>query len=187
MQAEQFPAHIRALAKDIEHYAMVEWPGMAGKKILRFIDGNFRAQGWQGSTFQKWKGISRKGTILVKTGAGRRAMRQETAAGEVHTWNAKAYMGVHNHGFKGEVSIRSYKRSLYVASKVGTGRFTKTGKERTKTIHTKTGETMVKAHTRMMNITKRQFMPETYQDSIILWNAVKRQTIKDMKNLANKY
>jgi len=184
MQAEQFPAHIRALAKDIEHYALVEWPGMAGKKILRFIDGNFRAQGWQGTTFQPWKEISRKGTILVKTGKLRRSFRQEISNGAVRTWSTGPYAKVHNEGFKGEVNIRAYKRSLYVASKIGTGRFTKTGKERTKTVHTKTGESMVKAHIRNVNMPKRQFMPMSYQDSIILWNAIKRQTIKDLQRLA---
>jgi hypothetical protein len=184
MSPGQLSAYLDAKAKELQNYADNVWPRMAGRKILRFIDGNFRAQGWQGSVFTPWPPNKRGGTILIKTGAGRRSFRQEIRPGVVTTWNTKPYMSVHNRGFRGRVKVGAHARNKFTAAKIGTGRFTASGKERTKTIHKLTGSIQVKAYYRNMNIPKRQFSPEhSITESPILFNAIQRQTIIDIQNM----
>lgn len=183
MDAQSFNAELRRKTKELEQYALTEFPGMAGRKILRFINGNFRAQGWQGAGFQRWKPNRRGTTILIRKGLLRRSIRQQVTPGAVRTWSDSRYAAVHNRGFKGTVRIKSFKRRIFTAQRVGTGKFTKTGKERKKTIHVQTGSTIVKAHSRKMNIVKRQFMPESSNDSPVLVNAIKRDTIKKLKTI----
>lgn len=183
MDATAFPDHIKRLAKRIENYAANEFPGMAVKTTLRFVDGNFRAQGWQGARFEKWKGNRRGGTILIQRGHLRRSTLAQTGRGTFRVYNYSRYAAAHNRGFKGNVGIKAHTRRKYTARRVGTGRFTKTGKERTKTIHVASGMINVKQHVRKMNIDKRQFMPETAQDSPVLNNAIKRNVIKSLKQI----
>ena len=71
MTPEEFVKKLQNKALEVERYAMLEFPNMAGNITLRFINGNFRAQGFQGTTFKKWK--PSKGTTLVKTGTLRSA------------------------------------------------------------------------------------------------------------------
>lgn len=185
MNAQNLPSHLRRQAKELERYVMTEFPGMAGRKILRFIDGNFRAQGWQGASFQRWKPNRRGGTILVRRGILRRSFRQEVGAGSVRTYSTSPYAAIHNRGFRGTVSIKAHSRRKYEAQRIGTGRFTKTGRERKKTIHVQSGVIQVKAHTRKVNIPQRQMMPERYNDSPVLINSIKRDVIKTLKNIFN--
>lgn len=183
MDAKNFPTDLRQKADLIREYANNGFPRMAGAKILRFIDGNFRAQGWQGSSFQPWKANARKGTILVKTGRLRGSISQTFGQREVVTFTSVPYAGIHNRGFSGTVTIPAHTRSKYAAVQVGTGRFTKSGTERTKTMHTITGSTQVKSHQRKINIDKRQFMPEKYNDSPVLINSIKRELVNSLKTL----
>lgn len=44
--------HLRNVESELKKMALY-FPAMAGEKELRFINGNFRAQGYQGSTFNK--------------------------------------------------------------------------------------------------------------------------------------
>ncbi len=183
MRAEKFPSSVRALAKRVEQYARDEFPHMAVNKTLRFIDGNFRAQGWQGSRFQKWKKNRRNGTILVHKGHLRRNNRGETGKASFRVYNSSPYAAVHNRGFKGSVTVKAHTRRRFAARRVGTGRFTRTGTERKKTVHVVSNTTTVKQHVRNMNIDKRQFMPESAKDSPILNNSIKRQIIADLKRI----
>ena len=183
MDARKFPLTLFRIENFSKDYIANEFPRMAGAKILRFIDGNFRAQGWQGSTFQRWQPNARKGTILVKTGRLRSSISQSFAPGQVVTFTSAPYAGVHNRGFSGTVSIPAQTRTKYAAVQVGTGRFTKSGTERTKTMHKATGSTQVKSYQRKMNIPKRQFMPERYNDSPVLINSIKREVINTLKTI----
>ena len=63
MTPEEFVKKLQNKSLEVERYATLEFPNMAGNITLRFINGNFRAQGFQGTTFKKWK--PSKGTTLV--------------------------------------------------------------------------------------------------------------------------
>lgn len=183
MDAQQFPAHINKMAKRIEQYAANEFPAQAVKTTLRFVDGNFRAQGFQGKRFERWPGNRRGGTILIQRSHLRRSTLAQTGRGSFRVYNYARYAAAHNRGFKGNVTVRSHTRRKFTAKRVGTGRFNKSGSERKKTIHEVTGASTVKQHVRRMNVPKRQFMPETAQDSPVLNNAIKRNITNFLKEL----
>lgn len=106
---------------------------------LRFVDGNFATQGWEGVP---WKPST--GTILVKTGTLRSGFRSEITPGQIRIFNAVAYGEIHNEGFDGIEKVRKHSRRSYPGKK---------GK-------LKAGKTSeVRAHTRHMKMPKRQFAP----------------------------
>lgn len=155
------------------------FPSMAGEKALRFINGNFRAQGYQGNSFNKWAAIKRKGTILVKTGNLRRSIRSEVRGmGVVAITSNAPYAKVHNEGFSGTVQVGPFKRRI-------TGKAmrysVKTRKRLKDATYTK-GFTDVSAHTRKVNIKQRQFAPITPYDSPVLNNAIRREIIKQLQS-----
>lgn len=181
MTPQEFEKVLQTKAREVQNYANNIFPTKAGDVSLRFINGNFRAGGFQGATFSKWK--KSKGTTLVKTGALRSANYYTTQQGQVTIKNNMPYAKVHNEGFKGTINIKAHSRNTYTKSKVGTGKFTKKGKERTQTLTSKSGERQVKAHSRKVNIPQRQFMPTNNNDSPILNNAIQREVAKDLNNL----
>lgn len=184
MTPQQFSAGLRRKQEQLKRYAYTELPGMVARKTLRFIDGNFRAQGYQGpGGFQRWKPNTRKGTILIKKGHLRRSFRQQVAPGEVRTWSNSPYARPHNEGFKGPVQIKAHQRRRFQAERVGTGRFNKNGTERKKTIHTVAGVANVKAHTRNVKLPRRQFMPTGPGDAPVLMKSIERQVVKDLKQI----
>jgi len=65
MNSKQFNLKLLRQQKELKAYVYNQFPGMAARKTLQFIDGNFRAQGWQGQTFQPWRKNSRNGTIHI--------------------------------------------------------------------------------------------------------------------------
>lgn len=178
---DQFDRNLQRQTRELQAYVSHRFPGMAGQKILRFINGNFRAQGWQGNSFEKWEPNQRKGTILVKKGHLRRSMRQEITPGAVKTWSTSPYAAIHNRGFKGTINVPEHNRGTFKRVKTGTGKFTKSGKERMRTVKQQTGMIKVKAHTRKVNIKRRQFMPEKWDDSPVLVNAIQRTVVNDLK------
>lgn len=183
MTPQQFERFLQKKSQDLKNYADVKFPTKAGNTALRFINGNFRAQGFQGTTFKKWKATKRGGTILVKTGKLRSANYFTTQHGQVTLKNNMPYAKVHNEGFKGTVSVKSHTRNKYSKTKVGTGKFTKTGKERTKTMTMKTGSNTVKSHSRKMDIPARQFVPTKNSPSPTLNNAIIRDVEKDIQQI----
>lgn len=185
MNAKQFNANLTVKTQQLQQYARDQFPRMAMRKALRFIDGNFRAQGWQGSTFTRWPENKRKGTILIHKGRLRRGNQAEVAPGSVRIYNAVPYARFHNRGFNGTVNVRAFTRHKYTESQIGTGRYTKSGTERTRTIHTLSGTTAVRAHTRKVNTPRRQFMPEDINDSPVLLNAIRRDVIDTVKAIFN--
>lgn len=178
MQPEEFTKALNQKAKEVEQYAQAKFPTMAGNTTLRFIDGNFRAQGYQGATFKKWK--KSKGTTLVKSGRLRSATYYTTQSGQATIKNNMPYAKVHNEGFKGTISIKAHTRNQYSKTQIGTGKFTKKGKERKKTMTYKSGESQVKAHTRKVNLPQRQFIPTKDNPSPVLNNAINREMTKDL-------
>ena len=183
MTPEEFEKVLQTKAREVQNYANNSFPSKAGDITLRFINGNFRAGGFQGATFKKWK--KSKGTTLVKTAALRSANYYTTQQGQSTLKNNMPYAKVHNEGFKGIVNIKAHSRNTYGKKKIGTGKLNKSGLERTKTVTYKTGQSSVKAHTRKVDIPQRQFMPIDKDDSPVLNNAIQREVTKDLKNIFN--
>ena len=122
MDSAQFIKHSRRQAARIATYINDEAPAMVVRKTLRFIDGNFRAQGWQGATFQPWKdkasnaGKKRPGRILIVTGRLRRGTNYSTnGRGEVRFYNNVPYAQVHNQGgiINKAANVRSFTRRRF--------------------------------------------------------------------------
>lgn len=181
MTPQEFENVLKLKAKEVERYAITLFPSKAGDTALRFINGNFRAQGYQGSVFKRWK--ASKGTILIKSGALRSATYYTSMPAQVTIHNNMPYAKVHNEGFKGTINIKAHSRNKYTKSKQGTGLLTPKGKERTTTVTMKTGEAMVKAHTREVDIPQRQFMPTNASDSVVLFRAINREVTRDLNKI----
>lgn len=177
MDSSEFAKIGRQKVNQITRYITDQAPGMVIAKTLRFIDGNFRAQGWQGASFQRWPAISRKGgTILVKTGALRRSMNYNSAGpGAVRFYSNVPYSGVHNRGFYGSVRVKAHTRAKYGKSKIfAINDFNKSGTRKSRTVTNKIGEAQVPAHTRRMRIKQRQFAPYQGSESPVLNNSITR-------------
>lgn len=180
MTTADFEKLLRTKAKELEQYANTKFAATAGNIALRFIDGNFRAQGYQGTSFRPWKKTG-NGTTLVKSGTLKNATYYTSQPGQVTLINQMAYAKVHNEGFKGLVSIKGHSRNRYSKNKVASGGLTKKGAQRMKTITQKSGESVVKSHMRNMNIPQRQFMPINGYDSPVLNKAIERQISRDIQ------
>lgn len=182
MNANEFTKSSRRKAAQVASYINDVAPLMAARKTLRFIDGNFRAQGWQGATFQKWKPIKRKGTILVKTGRLRRGTNYTISSGQARIYNNTVYADVHNRGLTliGKVKVRGFTRRRFMVDEIS-----KPGARKPKFSRTKTGEHQVGAHTRQMKTTmpQRQFMPYDGHGSPVLDASTKREIERDLKKI----
>lgn len=156
--------------------------GMIINKTLRFVDGNFRAQGWQGSSFKKWREIQRKGTILVKTAALRRSWNYQMASGGgVRFYNNVPYAKAHNEGFTGTVQVKAHQRNRYEKSQVHSlTDFNRNGTRRVRTVTNKVGSNQVKAHTRQVHIIQRQFAPYSGHESQVLNNSIIREINREI-------
>jgi phage gpG-like protein len=184
MTPEEFPRVLENKARELRNYANNRFPAVAGNIALRFINGNFRAGGFQGQSFDRWKKSNKKrGSTLVASGALRADNHYTTQPGQTTLKNNRPDARLHNEGFKGTVTVKAHTRNKYSKKKVGTGRLTKKGNERMQTVTYKSGESMVKAHSRKMNIPKRQFMPTNERDSVVLNRAIERQVTRDIKQI----
>ena len=184
MSPEEFEKKLHITSKEIQNYANNRYPSVAGNIALRFVNGNFRAQGFQGQSFERWKKSNKnKGTTLVDKGHLRAATYYTTQPGQTTLKNNMPYAKPNNEGFEGTVTIKAHTRNRYSKTKVGTGKFTKKGKERMQTQTQKSGESRVKAHSRKIKIPKRQFMPTDSNDSPVLNNAITREVARDINKI----
>lgn len=138
------------MAQEVKEAQHMHIPQLVESAALRFVDDNFINQGWEG---QAWE--PSKGTILVKSGALKRGFESFASPGQVRIINEVPYADAHNRGFEGEVDVPDHERGVY--KKVGSGKFTKKGKERLVT--KKTGSVHVRAHKMKIKLKKRQFAP----------------------------
>lgn len=171
MDSSQFGKFSSATAFTLTAYFNHTGPLMVVRETLRFIDDNFRKQGWQGASFQPWAPIKRPGSILVKTGALRRGTNYEMRGnGDVYFYNNLAYAKAHNEGFNGEVNVRAHTRAKYFSAKASSlTELNGNGKHKIKTILNKTGESQINGFTRKMNLIQRQFAPtETSQSPVLI-------------------
>lgn len=143
-------------------------PTMLGNDAVNFFLDSWKRQGWLGDGLQPWRKRSSKAkrnsgrAILMDTGRLRRSIRIiSVSTGTVTVGTDVPYARAHNEGFRGVVNVKAHSRNRYKKAKEGTGKFTKKGTERMKTVQRVSSTGMVKAHTRKVNIPKRQFMGES--------------------------
>jgi len=191
MDSTAFVRTSRRKAAQVATYVNDIAPLMVVRKTLRFIDGNFRAQGWQGATFKKWKdkqsiaGKRRQGQNLIVTGRLRRGVNYTTnGRGEVRFYNNVPYAKAHNEGLtiNATVHVSAYTRRRFYTDEVSAP-----GARKTKFVKTQTGESEVRAHTRVMktHMPQRQFMPYEGHGSPVLDNSIKRELEKDINKILN--
>lgn len=174
MTPKEFTIIIERNAKEIATYAMTRFPSEAGNTALRFINGNFRAQGYQGRTFQRWeKGKKKKGTTLVNKGHLRSASYYVTGIGVVTIRNTMAYAQIHNEGgyINASATIGSHTRKAHTRRLYG------------KRIKVKAA--IIGSHTRSMNIKMpaRPYFPTTENPSPVLNNAIERKILAEFKRI----
>ncbi len=161
-------------------------PGLLGNEAVNFFTNSFRLQGWLGNRLEPWrKRRSRKRAgraVLVQSGRLRRGTRiVSNTGGVVRIGNDVPYARAHNEGFRGVVSVAAHQRGLYRKNKVGTGRLTKRGRERMKTVSSRTGAVTVKAHTRRMNLPRRRFMGQSPYLTAILKRKLQAELNKGLR------
>ena len=140
-------------------------PGMLGNDAVNFFLDRFRYQQWLGYTSENWKGRKQAGgrnkgrALLIQSGRLRRSVRITRISGLIaYIGSDVPYARAHNEGFKGIAQVKAHTRNVYRSEKITTGKYTKTGKMRMRTIQRLSGSINVKAHTRRMNLPRRQYM-----------------------------
>jgi phage gpG-like protein len=173
MNPQEFEREVSKKAQEIKNLIENRLPIQIGKKAMRFINGNFSAQGWQGGSFQKWKPNKRGGRILVHKGHLRRDTYFQTQPALTILKNDLPYAKINNEGgtIKGSATVKSYTRKGY----------TRKVKGKKQTVKPST----IKTHTRNMNITipQRQFFPTKSSPSLVLDNAVRREVVREINKL----
>jgi len=164
------------IAKDIERIGreLKAYQRDVYKKVgavgLKFIDDNFRLQGYQATKIIPWRATKKKINtlalgrpghltsrgILQGIGRLRRSPRTDSPGpGLVRWYTDVVYAAVHNQGFNGNENVRAHIRRIKTRDSFE-GRKQKS-----------TGVTGVKSFTRHMNIPRRQFMPTVDRPSEI--------------------
>lgn len=162
-------------------------PAMLGNEAVNFFTDRFNAQGWQGDRFEAWKRRKKEGkrkgrAILIDTGRLRRSIRITSISGpQVTIGTDVPYAKAHNDGFRGVVNVKPFTRNRYKKVHVATGKFTKAGKERMKTVHQISGSTQVKAFTRRMNLPQRKFMGNSPYLTARLNRLLKAELMKGLR------
>jgi phage gpG-like protein len=141
MTFEEFEANIR----NVEQEVLADTNGELGRELetvaLRWVDDNFRNQGYDGG---QWDAST--GTILVKSGQLRAGFVSEPGPLQVQVINAVPYAKVHNEGLSGTSAVRAHERSKF-------------SKSTPRGLRTRTGVQKVKAHSRKYSFKQRQFAP----------------------------
>ena len=165
-------------------------PGMLGNDAVNFFLDRFKQQGWLGNSLDPWvkrrnnKGRNSGRAILVDTGRLRRSIRiVSVSTGIVTIGTDVPYARAHNEGFRGIVNVRAHTRNRFTKEKLGSGKFTKKGKERMKTVQRISGSSNVIAHTRKVNIPRRQFMGESPYLTKLLQRRLQAELMKGLRNL----
>lgn len=122
---------------------------------------SFTKQSWASVPWKKRKNNVDPGrAILVGKGSGKlkRSIKDQGSSGyNVIVGSDMPYASAHNEGFKGTVTVGAHKRDKKRNIRVSSSSL-KTRKTSTRNSRIRTGEGDVIAHTRKMNLPKRQFM-----------------------------
>jgi len=145
------------------HLVRQQIPGVVGTVAVNFFKDSFRRQGWRDRSLERWQSRSKQAkrnkghAILISSGRLRNSIRiTEQNFNRTVIGTNTPYAQAHNEGFKGIVSVKAHQRGKFTSGKEKYT--TKAGKERNRTRKEQTGSGTVRAHTRNMNLPKRQFM-----------------------------
>lgn len=142
-------------------------PAKLGTAAVNWTVDSFQYQAWRGAIPEAWKPRSPKAkrnisrAILISTGNLRRSIRVlNISGGGVTIGSSLPYAAAHNNGFSGTVAVKGFTRNRYAKAKVFN-----TTTRRGRTVTTVASSHSVTAHTRTLNIPKRQLMPQSENDS----------------------
>ena len=195
MTPEEFQKLVKQHAKEIKLYVNTRFPSAAGDTALRFINGNFRAQGWQGASFSKWKPNRRGSTALVKSGHLRSANYYTTMPGVATLRNTMPYAKTHNEGGNIKVPVtdkmRKFAWAMYYKEAQSGVRTTRAGHQyQSIEVGRKANRwkalALTKKNTLDIKIEQRQFFPTTSSPSPVLNKAIQRKIEQELKNIFNK-
>ena len=177
MDSSEFGKLSSAKVATLVRYFANEGPLMVVRETLRFIDDNFRMQGWQGVTFQPWE-PNKKGTqILVRKGDLRRGFNYVNGGnGNVEFYNNIIYAGIHN---TGGIIVKQARSETFVRNRYTDGK--------NKGLFKK-GTTQGEGFTYKPNLIvmpQRQFAPIEGQESPVLNHAIMKYLEPDIKNILN--
>jgi len=161
-------------------------PYKVGVICVAYSKARFRYQNWLDTAPEPWKPRSKsakrnKGrSILIDTGRLRRSIRIiNTTSNSVTVGSDVPYAAVHNDGYSGTIQIPLHIRKRFKKDKQGTGVFNvKTRKERMKTVKKEAGETIVKAHTRKLNLPRRRFLGNSKLLRVQISNLIDKELMK---------
>jgi len=181
MNANQFGKLTGARLATLNRYFLTDAVTMTVRETLRFVDDNFRMQGWQGATFKPWKANKQGTQILVRKGDLRRGFNYlNRGNGEVYFYNNIIYADIHN---RGGIISRAARSETFVRNRHTTGPKSKYfGGMGAFDKGTVPGQGLTfKAHT--ITMVQRQFTPLPGQESPVLNGAIMKYLEKDISNI----
>lgn len=134
-------------------------PLVLSNDALKFFNDSFKKQGWDDNGITKWKKRKTKKDnagrgILIKSGALRRSIKiKEANFNRIIISSNMPYSKIHNEGFKGKENVKAHTRRVFGKVKVSSVSTRKTRK-----VQAVIGVQQIDAHTRQMDMPKRQFM-----------------------------
>jgi phage gpG-like protein len=163
-------------------------PYKAGVLMIAFTKERFRQQNWLDAYPEKWKPRNKRAkrntgrALLVDKGRLWRSPRIiSMTANSVTQGTDVPYAAAHNDGYRGVVNVPQHVRKRFKKSRIEAGGLTKTGKTRMKTVKQATGETMVKAHTKRMNIPQRKFMGQSKYLTMQISRMIEAEILKTFR------
>lgn len=167
----------------------------AESESLRFIENNFRQEGYSGSSVTPWekrkketKQTINKKILIGKTARLRRGFRARvTSTGEVKIFNDVPYAEIHNNGGEIKQASRSetflrnrHKETVYYKKGKNAGRMKQMKGQFAKGTTAGKGFTFAE---RTIKIPRRQMLPTDDSDSPVLRAAIESKLQSEMRNL----
>ena len=167
---------------------------IAAAKTLRFVGGNFSAQGFQGASFCPWAARKAKKkrdigrALLVQSGRLRKGWNSRTISpGEVKIFNDVPYAEIHNNGGEIKQASRSetflrnrHKETVYYKKGKNAGIMKQMKGQFAKGTTAGKGFTFAE---RTIKIPRRQMLPTDDSDSPVLRAAIERDLRTELQNL----
>lgn len=158
MNLRELEAYLSSLPDKV----MGDTAEIVAETATEYFKETFRKKAFDGNPWAPARTAKRRGSLLIDSGAMMNSIRPLVVSPHrvvIAAGNQKVtYAKVHNEGFDGEVQVPAHTR------------------------RTKKGSTNVKAHSRMVHITQRQFMG----DSEELNDRIKGRIVDYIKNLSNE-
>ena len=149
MDIDEFKNYLKALPEKILSTA----PAIVSETAVEYYKERFAVKGFDGSPWIPGR-PKKSGSLLVQSGNLMNSIRPAYVGPDkvvISAGNAQVpYAEVHNEGFEGDVTVKSYVRSTK-------------GKANKKKADAGDAPGTVKAHTRHMKIPQRQFMGDAHE------------------------